>query len=458
MNKILAIAWISIRNAVRSRVVVVLLGILLLGIVGIPLTVKGDGTPGGYVQILVRYTLGFAGLLLALATVWAGCAAVSMEIQERQIHLIVTKPVRRLQIGLGKWLGLVALNAAALALCGAVTYGLLRWDTRPGRLTPAERQTLTDEVLVARQALVPVPADVANKAREQLRERQARGQMPANVPVETVYQAIREGLLTEAHLVPPGGKLPWTFPLPPTAPTDRPFQLRFKISSSVLTPLKIIGRWSIGREREARRYETTQEGNSVGVNSISVPAAALQGAGPLIVEYANVHPQPVTILFSPQESLTLLLYAGPWEGNLARALLVMLWRLAFIAALGVTAGSLFSLPVAAFAAFQALIVLSTSDFIRSMAARDVRVPVNPDLAARAPALLDAALTYFYRLVSSLIQPLETADPLALVATGQLLPWSTVAFGGLIQVGVYGGLLLLLGSWVLRRRELALPAG
>ena len=101
MNRILAIAGIAIRNAVRSRVVIILLGILLLVIIGLPLTVKGDGTIAGQVRILLSYTLGFVSFILSLATLWAGCAAVSLEIQEKQIHLVVTKPVRRVQIWLG---------------------------------------------------------------------------------------------------------------------------------------------------------------------------------------------------------------------------------------------------------------------------------------------------------------------------------------------------------------------
>ena len=64
---------------------------------------------------------------------WAGCAAVSLEIQERQIHLIVTKPVRRAQIWLGKWLGLLILNAALIAFSGAVVYFLLQMDSPPGK-------------------------------------------------------------------------------------------------------------------------------------------------------------------------------------------------------------------------------------------------------------------------------------------------------------------------------------
>ena len=68
MTRILAIAGIAVRNAVRSRIVVILLAALLLAVVGIPLTIKGDGTVEGHIQILLRYSLGAATLLLSIAT------------------------------------------------------------------------------------------------------------------------------------------------------------------------------------------------------------------------------------------------------------------------------------------------------------------------------------------------------------------------------------------------------
>ncbi|MBU4459810.1 MAG: hypothetical protein KJ579_04515, partial [Verrucomicrobia bacterium] len=88
MTRIPAIAAVTVRGAIRSRVLVSLLAVLALVIVGLPLSIKGDGTVGGMVQVLLSYTLEFAGLILALAIVWAGCGAVSLEVRDRQIHLI----------------------------------------------------------------------------------------------------------------------------------------------------------------------------------------------------------------------------------------------------------------------------------------------------------------------------------------------------------------------------------
>ena len=75
MRKIFAIAGIAIRNAIRSRVVLVLVGLLI----------AGDCCPStnhqswrqvhsraGRVQILLRYTLGAVSIILSIASLWAG--------------------------------------------------------------------------------------------------------------------------------------------------------------------------------------------------------------------------------------------------------------------------------------------------------------------------------------------------------------------------------------------------
>jgi hypothetical protein len=68
--------------------------------------------------------------------------------RERQVQMVAVKPVARWQIWLGKWLGIVTLNAALLALAGAGVYALLLW--RATKLPANEQAILRNEILVAR--------------------------------------------------------------------------------------------------------------------------------------------------------------------------------------------------------------------------------------------------------------------------------------------------------------------
>ncbi|TAN38114.1 MAG: hypothetical protein EPN23_03215 [Verrucomicrobia bacterium] len=457
MRSVWAIALISLRNAIRSRVVALLLTILVVGIIAIPLTVKSDGTLTGYVQILVRYTLGFSIGILMMATVWAGCAAVSLEIQLKQIHLLVTKPVSAMQLWLGKWLGLVILNSAALLVCAGTTYGLLRWNTRAQHLGAADQQKLASEIMVARVRLAPLPFALEERVRARFAELAAHGEVPTNMPVTAVLAALQESAQMEAHTVAPRGNLTWRFVLPAALTHTAAFQLRYKLASSFLAPLTMQGRWIVGREQGGQPYESTQAHPSNGQHSLTIPGTALRGTGALLVTYSNVNQTPVTLIFGPEKALELLAPVGGWLPNFARALLISACLLALIAALGVTAGSLFSMPVAAFVVFQALVLISTAGMIHSLAAREVNFTSLLPGHLTSAAWLDQTMVWFYRVLEILVMPMRSADPMALVAAGEWVSWPMVAWAFLQQIVLASGVLLLLAVAALRRRELALPA-
>jgi hypothetical protein len=455
MNKILAIAGIAIRNAVRSRIVIILLGILLLVIIGLPLTIKGDGTPAGQVRILLGYTLGLVSFILSLATLWAGCAAVSLEIQERQIHLVVTKPVYRIQIWLGKWLGLLILNAALVAFSGAVVYGLLRWTTRPGQLTAEQRTELRENTLVACTVLMPDPINVDDAARAELEMLRAKNALPADARESEVSKAIRQKLLLQAYSVPQGGARQWTFDTPSGMPAGHPLLFRFRFSSSAMGPEFVPGRWTVRRESGGAAFQVTQTNTPGGTCLFKTPAAAAAGSGRLLVGYENLSTEPIIVAFDPQDGLKLYSYSGSFESNLARALLAILLRLAFFAALGVTAGSLFSMPVASFVAICVLVMMQISGYIQSIASQDVILHSHGE--AHGPTIWDHVFGAVFKAFNAVIAPLQGPDPLELLATGQHMTWAWLGSVFFVQIVVYSGVLMLVSAWVLNKRELAMPA-
>ncbi|MBU1909971.1 MAG: hypothetical protein KJ726_07990 [Verrucomicrobia bacterium] len=454
MNKIIAIAILAVRGAIRSRVVLVLLGLLLLAVVAVPLTVKSDGTPAGDVQILVRYTLGLAMLILSLSVLWAGCASVSLEWQSQRLQLVVTKPIHPLQLWLGKWLGLVALHVVLLAICGAVTAGLLKWRMREPLRDPVDREWLLDEILVARRSLIPEPVNVDTAARLRFEEEQSRGRLPADIPPETVVQAIRQNLLIQAFSISPGGTREWHFPRPGRLDRERSLLLRFRFSSSTPGPDRVTGAWVIRRGNNIPAVQVQTNMVATARHSIRIPCAALSGEGPLVVAYENIHTDPVTVLFSPEDGLEVLAYAGSFGPNYARALLVLSGQLIFLAALGITAGSLFSMPVAAFVSGFVLLLVQMAGQLQSMAAQPVFLAGHRGEAALSP-LGAQAYRLFFKLLHAVMGPLQVSGSLEKLTTGVLVSWSET-FRVLLTHGlIYPLLLALLAAWIMRRREVAL---
>src|SRR5580693_5368069 len=136
MQKIIAMAGLTWKSALRFRVFLVIAALLVLAVVGLPLIVKDDGTPEGFTQIILTYTLSAVTVLLGISTLWLSCGTLARDIEECQIQMVACKPIARWQIWLGKWVGILALNAMLLALSGAAIYALLQW--RAHRL-PAEQ-------------------------------------------------------------------------------------------------------------------------------------------------------------------------------------------------------------------------------------------------------------------------------------------------------------------------------
>src|SRR5882672_8075660 len=169
MQRLLAITWLTWKAALRFRLFLVIAALLLVSVVALPLLIKDDGTARGFTQILLTYTLTTITALLGLSTLWLACGTLARDIEECQMQMVAVKPIARWQIWLGKWLGIVSLNAALLILSGLSVYGLLQW--RATRLSAAEQKVLRNEVLVARaSAKQPSPEkDIEQETEAQLK-------------------------------------------------------------------------------------------------------------------------------------------------------------------------------------------------------------------------------------------------------------------------------------------------
>src|SRR5579862_4015916 len=153
MQRILTITGLTWKAALRFKLFLVIAVLLFAAVVGLPLLIQDDGTARGFTQIILTYTLSAITALLGFSTLWLACGTLARDIEECQMQVVVTKPIARWQIWLGKWLGIISLNAALLAISGACVYGLLQW--RATRLPAKEQEVLHNEVLIARGSMHP---------------------------------------------------------------------------------------------------------------------------------------------------------------------------------------------------------------------------------------------------------------------------------------------------------------
>ncbi|NLB59922.1 MAG: ABC transporter permease [Lentisphaerae bacterium] len=420
MHSILAIAELTLRRAVRSRVFL-LLALLVIGcIIGLPLVMKSDGTLAGQVQLFLQYTLAVTGALLAIIAVWTAAGALALEVEERHIQMVIVKPVRTWQIWLGKWLGLMVINLVMVALAATTIYGLLRWTTRPALLTPAEQTRLAEDILVARRAAQPLWPEGAAPSR------------------------------ANALTVAPGQSISWRFELPPHIPAGAvSLQYRF-LTSHPDYQESVTGQWCIRDGAGQELFQQTVSARAQETHSCGIP---VELAGDLEISYLNTETSaPLTLLFDAPDSVQLQIRVSSFASNYLRAWLMTLARLAFFSALGLTAGAAFSTPVAVFVSMALLIISAVSRWLQQVAS-------FADAESRLDwmvALGEQTLRAAYLALELILPPLQRWDPHAFLAEGLFLSGALTAQAWLVLGGLYPALLALAGAWLLRRRELGLP--
>src|SRR4030095_1358977 len=129
MQRVLAITALTWKAAFRYRLFWVLAALLLGSVIVLPLLLKDDGTARGFIQIMLAYTLSVITALLGFSTLWLACGTLARDIEGCSMQMVAVKPIARWQIWIGKFLGIMLLNAALLGASGASVFGLLHWRT-----------------------------------------------------------------------------------------------------------------------------------------------------------------------------------------------------------------------------------------------------------------------------------------------------------------------------------------
>jgi ABC-type transport system involved in multi-copper enzyme maturation permease subunit len=122
MTRILAIAAVTWREAVRNRVLYSLLFFLVL-LLAVS-AVLDQMTMGQNGRVVLDLGLGLVHVFGALIAIFLGVAVISREISRKTLHVVLAKPVGRIAFLLGKYLGLVATLGVIVAAMGAVLTGV----------------------------------------------------------------------------------------------------------------------------------------------------------------------------------------------------------------------------------------------------------------------------------------------------------------------------------------------
>ncbi len=550
-----AVARQTLAQCIRMRIALAFIVLMTLVLTLLPNVMKGDGTLAGSIRTYIAYGVGLTGGLLSILTVLLAVAVVSWDIRERTIFLVSVKPVRRWEYLLGRWLGVMALSTALLAVAGGGVYIFLQYLRDGQAANEVDRRTVETEIFTSRYRIRPRLPDYETAIRRRIDAMRDNGTFDETVEAimagrsisreEAEQQLLRQlqgDARTASELIPRGERKAYRFPgvnvageaitaegkvevadvesgrfrlsatrrltarlvfggpvmvqgyrgrvtrlagetldvkFPPPVMThvelnslkagdpvevtaEPTVQFSYKVTATTGEQLGTVGRVlelylgvpreGSGPEPDPREIDFEQMYIDAGTAplkqmataTLPVYGSAAEDESELAVVYHNVSPiegeqlRPVRILY---EDVSLLYRVGGFEANFFRAMLLMLFQLAFLAALGVFFGSFLSFPVGSFACM----VLLVNGWMLSWMAEHVsgQSGVVGGMGAVTVAVLGFILPDFGH-----------TSPAHSLVNGLAISWPMVAGVGAMTVAIRTGLFLLGGSLIFQSRELA----
>ena len=507
------IAKQTLKAAIRYRFVVAMAVALLVIVFGIPLLLKSDGTAKGTVQLVLTYTLGSTTALLGIASLWMGCGTLAREIEDNVMQMVAVKPVARWRVWLGKWLGIMLLNAALMVPTGLAIFFLINARANSSELDEFEKAKLQNEVLVSRSSVREPKRDFSisrqraydyallvaegktqyTEAEQALRMsvtnpehilsfrpeyprlvEQSRNDPSAEVLAEVLAKL--EELERNAmriskasfEIILPGQSQFWEFQIDPDIVDEinqKPIYLRFKFNADDEYDPKSHTLWfSIGEGTSKRwppegSFKPMKRGSSA-FHEEQLPIGIVPDKGPqkgmVRVHFMNQNTER-PIIFLMEDGPMILYHDGGFGMNLFRGLLIIFFWLGLISAIGLMASSFLSFPVATFMSLGILLISASTGTLEQIIDEGGITGINHETGRKdESSMLDAAAILFAKGAVKITSAIWGYSPVDSLSDGRTIKWTTLLSAFVWIILVMGGLVMAVGAYMFHRKELALP--
>jgi hypothetical protein len=455
MKAILAIAGKTIRSAIRKKIAHLLLFFSALTVFVLPLTVKSDGTAKGLVQVSVTYTLGITGILLSLTAIWLAATLMSEDIEGYQIHMVVTKPVGRFQLMLGKWLGVVVLLGGVLLVSSGGIYGMCMYRLHRTGFSEMELKALDQEVLTGRHSFESVPIDMDAFAEDLLAERLSQGAViPQGMTRGLILDSLKSQVSKSSETVRYGQLRPWLFKGLPTDTEKEFVSLRYRVyveAARKKNQRQTQGQWMLrnpdaeaGRSPYLVRPAVILGGTFM---ELHIPTELISPEGELDIRYVNLDRMGKPVVFQSADGPRLMVGAVSFFNNFSRVTLLLFLQVMFMATLGCAAGACFSTPMAVFMSFSYIFVGLLIRYA-DLSMEGVPKPESKDLIMQISGTISTVVSYSTFTLNEYVQIGVLTDGRLVEATSLGIAVAAMLFARAIPI-------MLIGLLFFYKRELGL---
>jgi ABC-type transport system involved in multi-copper enzyme maturation permease subunit len=483
---VLGVARNVLTEAMRMKVSIIFIVLLIFGLAALPLVLDASQPLRYRMQSFMQYSTGGAFWLIAILTVLFSVSTVATEQRDRLIWQTMTKPVAAWQYVLGKWLGVSVLAAALLGVSASGVFLFVEYlrtqpaqgessafETTDGSMISEDRMALETQVLVARtkvdaskreldeeafekevQARIAreiQQSELTNSFGETAEQRQARA-----IALEaTIRDSLRKNVDAAFRTVSVLETRTFEFAgLEEARNQNRPVILRYSIDTGANMPDQLykitLGFPDAGDPGQVHEIPTGQ------AVTVQLLPTVINAQGKIIMQVTNGDlfrgiPNELSFTFPP-DGLQVGYSTGSFQANFLRLMFVLWVKLAFLAMVGVFAGTFLSFSVASFVSFSIFLAAETSNYMLS----SLEVFNTATLEGKEIAWKNF-VALVTKLVGNMFKVYGDLRPTSRLVEGEHLSWGGLA-GGTVFLLLAGGLLYLASVLIFRKRELAIYSG
>ena len=200
---VFGVARSMVEEAIRSKIAAVFVLFMLVILVAMPLLISSDDRLTYIVQRFLTWSLIAVSFLLSTTTLVLCAYTTSYGLKSKQVEMTLVKPLSRPAYLLGKWLGVVMLNAVLLLVSGVAITGFARGLSQGQAMNAEDREQVQREVLTARQSSIPQPEnqtvdEMFLNTLENKRRLDPEQYGEPGSPVAVLPERVRQTLYTEA--------------------------------------------------------------------------------------------------------------------------------------------------------------------------------------------------------------------------------------------------------------------
>ena len=470
----LAIARNVLAEAVRAKVSLVFVVILLVMLAALPQWLNPEQPLRYRVQSFLQYATGGAFWIVAMLTLFFSASTVTLEQRDRVIWQTVTKPVAAWQYILGKWLGVVTLATVLMAVCATTIFLFteylrsqpasgedIAYVASDGAAISDDRLVLETQVLAARVPVLAAEpfertdpefvAAVESYIQDQKIREPSFGDTAARR--QEVFDDLYKSATDAYRAIEPGRAERFFFHgLESARRSGSPLTFRYRVDMGSNRPDQ-TAKITFVFNRSGQIVRECGLGNWHTI-SLTPAAIAEDGTVEIIVYNADLetgYTNPLTISF-PKDGLEISYSQGSYRGNFVRVMLVLLLKLSFLSMLTICVSTFVSFSVACLVSIGVFLMAESSGFLKAALENYSTIDQQGKTM-----ILQTVAAWIATGVQRIFAIYADLKPTTRLVDGRLLSFGTTA-GGIAVLGVWTAILYGAAVAIFRKRELATYSG